>query len=270
LQLVTLSSCHFAEGLMGETHSFGYWVRRRRKALDLTQAELARLVGCAEVTIRRIEADERRPSRQAAALLAEQLQVSADERLTFLKAARAELAADRLAVDSQPIAAQTAAVARAQISLGHLAWREGDEQRADRLFKESLSLYRPLDDRVGTACARYWAASLAVRQGDIASATALLEESPTLFEQSQSDESRVIGLVGLVAVAAASEQLERAARLCGAVELIITDESVDPTAAYGSGAPWSIYRAEYDRAVTAIRAQLDEDAFAAAWAAGRR
>ena len=42
--------------------SFGYWVRRRRKALGLTQAELARRVGCAEVTIQKIEADERRPS----------------------------------------------------------------------------------------------------------------------------------------------------------------------------------------------------------------
>ena len=30
-----------------EPASFGYWVRRRRKALDLTQADLARKVGCA-------------------------------------------------------------------------------------------------------------------------------------------------------------------------------------------------------------------------------
>jgi len=43
--------------------SFGYWVRRQRKALDLTQAELARRVGCAEGTIRMIEADARRPAR---------------------------------------------------------------------------------------------------------------------------------------------------------------------------------------------------------------
>ncbi len=38
--------------------SFGYWVRRQRKALDLTQAELARRVGCAEGTIRMIEKDK--------------------------------------------------------------------------------------------------------------------------------------------------------------------------------------------------------------------
>src|SRR5215208_3118696 len=50
--------------------SFGYWIRRRRKALDLTQDELARQVGCALSTIRKIEADERRPSRQVAERLA--------------------------------------------------------------------------------------------------------------------------------------------------------------------------------------------------------
>ncbi len=40
-----------------EQFSFGAWVRRRRKALDLTQAALAQRVGCAEVTIRKLEAD---------------------------------------------------------------------------------------------------------------------------------------------------------------------------------------------------------------------
>lgn len=37
------------------TASFGYWVRRQRQALDLTQAALARQVGCATVTISKIE-----------------------------------------------------------------------------------------------------------------------------------------------------------------------------------------------------------------------
>jgi hypothetical protein len=44
--------------------SFGYWLQRRRKALDLTQEQLAQRVGCAPGTIRKIEADERRPSEQ--------------------------------------------------------------------------------------------------------------------------------------------------------------------------------------------------------------
>lgn len=73
---------------MDEPISFGYWVRRCRKALDLTQAELARRVGCATVTIQKIEADERRPSAQIAALLANRLQIPADERAVFLATAR--------------------------------------------------------------------------------------------------------------------------------------------------------------------------------------
>jgi predicted ATPase/DNA-binding XRE family transcriptional regulator len=82
------------DGSMDMSASFGYWVRRRRKALDLTQAELAHRVGCAKVTIQKIEADERRPSRQIAELLAEQLHIPPAERATFLQRARGELASD--------------------------------------------------------------------------------------------------------------------------------------------------------------------------------
>src|SRR5262245_14733532 len=81
--------------------SFGYWVRRQRKALDLTQAELARRVGCAEGTIRMIEADARRPSRQIAERLADHLAISPDDRAAFIRAARAELGPDRLAPATQ-------------------------------------------------------------------------------------------------------------------------------------------------------------------------
>jgi len=82
--------------------SFGYWVRRRRKALDLTQAELARRVGCAEVTIQKVEADERRPSSQIAALLAEHLHIPPGERADFLASARGELAVDQLKDITRP------------------------------------------------------------------------------------------------------------------------------------------------------------------------
>ncbi|HEU5100067.1 MAG TPA: adenylate/guanylate cyclase domain-containing protein, partial [Roseiflexaceae bacterium] len=76
--------------------SFGYWVRRRRKALDLTQDALAQLVGCSTAMIRMIETDERRPSRQIAGRLAEALELAAEERAAFIKAARAQLAVERL------------------------------------------------------------------------------------------------------------------------------------------------------------------------------
>src|SRR5262245_55347665 len=77
---------------MTEVYSFGVWVRRRRKALDLTQVELAERVGCAESMLRKIEADARRPSRQIAERLAAALELPAPERTRFLPAARAELA----------------------------------------------------------------------------------------------------------------------------------------------------------------------------------
>jgi len=58
---------------MSEIISLGLWIKRRRKALDMTQDELARRVGCSLETIRKIEADARRPSREIAARLADKL-----------------------------------------------------------------------------------------------------------------------------------------------------------------------------------------------------
>ena len=71
-------------------YSFGNWVRKRRKALDLTQQELASRVGCSPSLVFKIESDERRPSRQIAELLAEKLEIPADQHTLFLKIARQE------------------------------------------------------------------------------------------------------------------------------------------------------------------------------------
>ena len=77
-------------------YSFGNWVRHRRKALDLTQQELAKRVGCSVSLIFKIESDERRPSRQIAELLARHLEIPPDQRDLFLKVARQEKALDEL------------------------------------------------------------------------------------------------------------------------------------------------------------------------------
>ena len=85
------------------THSFGYWLRRRRKALDLTQEALAQKVCCSGFTIRKIEADERRPSRRLAERLAVSLAVPEEEWRDFLDAARALHATDRLRLEPLPV-----------------------------------------------------------------------------------------------------------------------------------------------------------------------
>jgi predicted ATPase/class 3 adenylate cyclase len=87
---------------MESISSFGYWLRRRRKALDLTQDELARQVGCAIGTLKKLETDERRPSKQLAERLADCLAISTTERAAFLKVARAGLAVDQLDLAVQP------------------------------------------------------------------------------------------------------------------------------------------------------------------------
>ena len=67
---------------------FGQLLRDRRKARDLTQEELARRVGCARVTIRKIEYGDLRPSLQIAQRLADTLGVRDEDRAAFLRLAR--------------------------------------------------------------------------------------------------------------------------------------------------------------------------------------
>jgi predicted ATPase/DNA-binding XRE family transcriptional regulator len=73
-----------------QPHSFGYWLKRRRKALDLTQAELASQVGCSAAAIRKLEAEERRPSVQIVERLAEIFNIPQNEQVTFLRFARGD------------------------------------------------------------------------------------------------------------------------------------------------------------------------------------
>ena len=81
---------------MEETISFGYWLRRRRKALDLTQAAVAQRVGCAKTTIQKLELEERRPSREMAQQLAQVLAIPPPERAIFVQCARGGCTTDHV------------------------------------------------------------------------------------------------------------------------------------------------------------------------------
>src|SRR5258706_2592875 len=76
--------------------SFGEWLKQRRSALLLSRDQLAQQVGCAEIALRKIEADERRPSLAIAERLANLLELRADEPTLFLQAARGLASADHL------------------------------------------------------------------------------------------------------------------------------------------------------------------------------
>ncbi len=60
---------------MSSATAFSQWFKQRRKSLGLTQKEVARQAGCAEVTLRKIEAGDLHPSAQLAACLAKCLGV---------------------------------------------------------------------------------------------------------------------------------------------------------------------------------------------------
>jgi transcriptional regulator with XRE-family HTH domain len=77
--------------------SFGRWLKERRKLLDLTQDQLARKVGCALITIKKLEADERRPSRHIAERLLEVLAIPEGDQVAFLRLARGMCRDDQVA-----------------------------------------------------------------------------------------------------------------------------------------------------------------------------
>ena len=64
---------------MQDEISFGVWVRKQRRTLDLTRHAFANQVGCAEVTLRRIEAGTLKPSKQLAETLKEKKILEAKE-----------------------------------------------------------------------------------------------------------------------------------------------------------------------------------------------
>jgi len=91
-----------------EPQSFGYWLRLRRKALDLTRDELAKRVGYSAATIRKIEDEERHPSVQVVERLAELFNIPQNERTVFLQFARGDWkSAPALSVEDAPWRAQS-------------------------------------------------------------------------------------------------------------------------------------------------------------------
>src|SRR3712207_8092354 len=86
---------------MARDASFGRWLQQRRKALDLTQDGLGRRVGCSRATIRKIEADARRPSKQVAERLAACLDLAPEDQQAFVTFARTEPSAVPSALPAQ-------------------------------------------------------------------------------------------------------------------------------------------------------------------------
>jgi predicted ATPase/DNA-binding SARP family transcriptional activator len=144
--------------------------------------------------------------------------------------------------------------------LGFAAERQGDFATAKARYDESLILFRELGDRRAIGSSLHNQGSLALRQGGCNAAGALFKESLAIRRKSGDRQGIVESLEGFVHLAAVENRSERVIRLSAAAhELRKT-----------SGAPLPDHeRQRYDRNLAAARETLGEEAFMAAWSAGR-
>ena len=67
------------------------WIRRRRKSLDLTQAELAHKLACSVSTIQKVEEGDRRPSKNLIASLVKVLEIPEEQHQAFARLVRSRV-----------------------------------------------------------------------------------------------------------------------------------------------------------------------------------
>ena len=144
--------------------------------------------------------------------------------------------------------------------LGNLARRQGDYMTAHARYEEGLALWREMRDKPGIADGHRNLGALARAQGEHVRAAAHFVESLTIWQELGHKVHIPTSLEGLAWIAGEQRQPKRAAQLLGAAEALRETSGALIT---------PVDRADHDRTVAAVRAQLDEATFAAAWAKGR-
>jgi tetratricopeptide (TPR) repeat protein len=144
---------------------------------------------------------------------------------------------------------------------GKLALSQGDIATARRLLEKSLVINREIGNREHTADSLFHLAKVEVHQGDNVAARVLYEESLAMAARGGDSKGLISScLEALADVAEAQGEFTWAARLLGTAEAL--------REARGTPLP-PVDRPIYEQAVAAVRVQLGERAFAAAWAEGR-
>ena len=152
----------------------------------------------------------------------------------------------------------TLGIAQVLNLLGQLALGQGDLRQAEALLTDSARLASEIGDRNNGARSRLLLAGLAALQGEYAVARLRYEEDLASALEIKHTGYIASGLKGLGCVAAAQGLHSWAAMLWGAAEPLRESRSVAIPREY-----------LYERAVAMVRSQLGEPAFTAAWAQGR-
>jgi predicted ATPase/transcriptional regulator with XRE-family HTH domain len=145
-------------------------------------------------------------------------------------------------------------------ALGRAAQQQGNYQQAQALYEESLALYRELGNNPIISWILIELGGVAQAQGEYGRAKTLYRESLLLSQKVGLKLNIAESMIGLAGVAGQLRQGEQAARLFGTAERLLDSlgTQLDP-----------LIRTAYEQNVAAVRAQLKEEAFAAAWAQGQ-
>jgi predicted ATPase/class 3 adenylate cyclase len=151
-------------------------------------------------------------------------------------------------------------IAAALSNLGTLAMDRGDFAAARPLLEEALAADRASGDRWAIALTLYNLGATTQEQGDFAAARSLLLESLAMWRDmgERRGIAYALGELGIVAVQMGDH--ERAARLLGAAEAAREAMGIALT---------PTERAGYEPEAARVRAGLSQEAFEAAWNAGR-
>ncbi len=144
--------------------------------------------------------------------------------------------------------------------LGEVFLQQGDTVKARFLLEESVALSRAIRHRHSLAESLFVLGNMEALAGDYTAARNCYEESLAIVREVGANLSIRYNLERLAAVVAVQGDPAWAAHLWGATEAL--------RETMGTPIP-PVYRADYDRAVAAARAQLSEKDFAAAWTQGR-
>ena len=144
--------------------------------------------------------------------------------------------------------------------LGDVAFHQGDYVEARALFSESLTILRRQGDQRGTAYTLKSLGDVASCQGDFAEARALFSESLAIVRRLADPRGVADSLEGMAGIAYRQSRPSRAVHLLAAASSLRGNVGIPRAPAYSVG---------IEKWMSSAREALGEDAFAAAWDAGR-
>lgn len=154
--------------------TFGQWLRQQRRERDWTQAQFAGRSACSSITVRRIEADDLKPSRQLAEIFARVLDVPPHALEPFIRFAREGAAEPFLkAAAPHPVARHTP-VARLPAQLTSLIGRVDDIGALVKLLRQPSVRLVTLTGPPGTGKTRLSLAVAEALQADFADGAAFI------------------------------------------------------------------------------------------------